>query len=153
MHDRGSMWSTADSWLTINPFDPRQPLRSHLHRRVEARQALTGGAPTRFPEAQPESELSPRGHRRQADDNSQALWTAGPRGSGYDTPSFQRNEPRRAALAQALTACSSTGLCQPLPIEPIEPIEVHRGEIIVRAGRKILWLEGSASRVVCARSS
>jgi hypothetical protein len=79
------MWSTADSWLTIDPFDPRQPLRSHLHRRVEARQALTGGAPTRFPEAQPESELSPRGHRRQADDNSQALWTAGPRGRKRNT--------------------------------------------------------------------
>ena len=32
-----------------------------------------------------------------------------------DTPSFQRNEPSRAAVAQA--SRETTGLCQPLPID------------------------------------
>ena len=33
-----------------------------------------------------------------------------------DTPSFQRNEPSRAAVAQASRE-TTTGLCQPLPID------------------------------------
>ena len=107
--------------LAVHTEDPRfQPLRSHLHRRVEARQALTGGAPTRFPEAQPESELSPRGHRRQADDNSQALWTAGPRGSGRRHAIVPAERTKTSRAGASLDCVFLDGVVSAVTYRPID---------------------------------
>ncbi len=105
----------------VHSEDPKfQPLRSHLHRRVEERQALTGGAPTWFPEAQPESELSPRGHRRQADDNSQAFWTAGPRGSGTRHAIVPAERTKTSRAGASLDCVFLDGVVSAVTYRPID---------------------------------
>ena len=104
--------------LAVHTEDPKfQPLRSHLHRRVEARQALTWGAPTWLARgATRVRALASRPQaagRRQQSGNLDGRTSRQRRTTHHNSSGTNQVEPRcRKALMR-----ETTGLCQPLPID------------------------------------